>query len=108
MSDTTKAARKRVGGQQSGKPDADKIRSIKLRAKLGADDLRIQIEVFKLKHKITNRAIAAALQTTPQNISQKLAEKKVSARYADLLEILYACESLAGVEFGHVCHTITN
>jgi hypothetical protein len=108
MSDTTKAARKRVGGQQSGKPDTTAIRSIKLRAKLGADDLRIQIEVFKLRHKITNRAIAATLQTTPQNISQKLAEKKVSARYADLLEVLYACEHLAGVKFGHVCHTTIN
>ena len=88
-----------AGASSSKNMDTDTAK-IKERAKQLSDDLILQIEAAKKKGKISNVQIAKALDTSPQNIGEKLSTgKKRGASYFELASIICAIESISGKKF---------
>jgi hypothetical protein len=73
---------------------------IKTRAKQMSEELILQIEQAKKRHKVTNVKIAQVLGTSPQNVGEKLStDKRRGASYYELASIIAAIETVSGKKF---------
>ena len=73
---------------------------IKTRAKQMSEELILQIEQAKKRHKVTNVKIAKTLGTSPQNVGEKLSiDKRRGASYYELASIIAAIEIISGKKF---------
>ncbi len=65
-----------------------------------SEELILQIEQAKKRHKVTNVKIAQVLGTSPQNVGEKLStDKRRGASYYELASIIAAIETVSGKKF---------
>jgi len=86
-----------AGASSSKNMDTEQI---KTRAKQMSEELILQIEQAKKRHKVTNVKIAQVLGTSPQNVGEKLStDKRRGASYYELASIIAAIETISGKKF---------